>query len=56
MMLGSKLLHARARLDLANRGTIVISVYRCMVLLAGRTGLRISEVMGLPWTGINFES
>jgi integrase len=30
--------------------------YRCMVLLAGCTGLRISEVMGLRWTGINFES
>jgi len=27
-----------------------------MVLLAGCTGLRISEVMGLRWTGINFES
>src|SRR5581483_11722676 len=55
MMLGSKLLHARALLDLANRG-MVTSIYRCMVLLAGCTGLRISEVMGLPWTGINFES
>jgi integrase len=28
--------------------------YRCMVLLAGCTGLRISEVMGLRWTSINF--
>jgi site-specific recombinase XerC len=27
-----------------------------MVLLAGCSGLRISEVMGLRWTGINFES
>ncbi len=30
--------------------------YLCMVLLAGCTGLRIGEVMGLRWTGINFES
>ena len=29
-MLGSKLVHARARLDLANKGTIVTSVYRCV--------------------------
>ena len=30
--------------------------YRCMVLLAGCTGLRISEVMGLRWSLIDFES
>jgi integrase len=30
--------------------------YRCMVLLAGCTGLRISEVMGLRWNLIDFES
>ena len=30
--------------------------YLCMVLLAGCTGLRISEVMGLRWSGINFET
>ena len=29
--------------------------YRCMVLLAGCTGLRISEVMGLRWSLIDFE-
>jgi integrase len=34
----------------------LVHPYRCMVLLAGCTGLRISEVMGLRWTGINFES
>ena len=30
--------------------------YRCMVLLAGCTGLRVSEVMGLRWSLIDFES
>src|SRR5258706_586663 len=30
--------------------------YRCMVLLAGCTGLRISEVMGLRWNLMDFES
>jgi integrase len=30
--------------------------YRCMVLLAGCTGLRISEVLGLRWNLIDFES
>jgi integrase len=30
--------------------------YRSMVLLAGCTGLRISEVMGLRWTSVNFEN
>ena len=30
--------------------------YRCMVLLAGCTGLRVSEVMGLRWSRIDFES
>jgi len=34
----------------------LVHTYICMVLLAGCTGLRISEVMGLRWTGINFES
>src|SRR5256885_8690148 len=34
----------------------LVHPYLCMVLLAGCTGLRISEVMGLRWTGINFES
>ena len=34
----------------------LVHPYRCMVLLAGCTGLRISEVMGLRWTGIDFES
>ena len=34
----------------------LVHPYRCMVLLAGCTGLRISEVMGLRWSGINFES
>ena len=29
--------------------------YRCMVLLAGCTGLRVSEVMGLRWSRIDFE-
>jgi integrase len=29
--------------------------YRCMVLLAGCTGLRVSEVMGLRWALIDFE-
>jgi integrase len=29
--------------------------YRCMVLLAGCTGLRVSEVMGLRWGLIDFE-
>src|SRR6266849_4970647 len=30
--------------------------YRCMVLLVGCTGLRVSEVMGLRWSRIDFES
>jgi integrase len=30
--------------------------YRCMVLLAGCTGLRVSEVMGLSWSLLDFES
>src|ERR1700732_4775176 len=34
----------------------LVHPYRCMVLLAGCTGLRVSEVMGLRWSGINFES
>jgi integrase len=34
----------------------LVHPYRCMVLLAGCTGLRISEVMGLRWSGINFET
>lgn len=34
----------------------LVHPYRSMVLLAGCTGLRVSEVMGLRWTGINFES
>jgi integrase len=34
----------------------LVHSYRCMVLLAGCTGLRISEIMGLRWTGINFEN
>jgi integrase len=34
----------------------LVHPYRCMVLLAGCTGLRVSEVMGLRWGGINFES
>jgi integrase len=29
--------------------------YRCMVLLAGCTGLRISEVLGLRWRSVDFE-
>ena len=34
----------------------LVHPYRCMVLLAGCTGLRISEVMGLRWSLIDFES
>jgi len=34
----------------------LVHPYRSMVLLAGCTGLRVSEVMGLRWTGINFEA
>ena len=34
----------------------LVHPYRCMVPLAGCTGLRISEIMGLRWSGINFES
>jgi len=34
----------------------LVHPYLCMVLLAGCTGLRISEVMGLRWAGINFET
>jgi len=30
--------------------------YRCMVLLAACTGLRVSEVMGLRWSLIDFET
>jgi len=36
-------------------GSLRLHSDRCMVLLAGCTGLRVSEVMGLRWTGINFE-
>jgi integrase len=34
----------------------LVHPYRCMVLLAGCIGLRISEVLGLCWTGIKFET
>ena len=34
----------------------LVHPYRCMVLLAGCIGLRISEVLGLRWTGIKFET
>ncbi|MGA8237709.1 MAG: site-specific integrase, partial [Candidatus Sulfotelmatobacter sp.] len=34
----------------------LVHPYHGMVLLAGCTGLRISEVMGLRWTSINFEN
>jgi integrase len=34
----------------------LVHPYRSMVLLAGCTGLRVSEVMGLRWAGINFEA
>jgi len=33
----------------------VLQPYRSMVLLAGCTGLRISEILGLRWTSIDFE-
>lgn len=34
----------------------LVHPYHSMVLLAGCTGLRVSEVIGLRWTGINFEA
>jgi integrase len=34
----------------------LVHPYRCMVLLAGCIGLRISDVLGLRWTGIKFET
>jgi integrase len=33
----------------------LLQPYRSMVLLAGCTGLRISEILGLKWTSIDFE-
>jgi integrase len=38
--------------DLLNQ---LLQPYRSMVLLAGCTGLRISEVLGLRWQSIEFE-
>jgi integrase len=38
--------------DLLNQ---LLQPYRSMVLLAGCTGLRISEVLGLRWQSIDFE-